>query len=312
MNLDCLFVYTNLGPHMISWINASARHHRCGVIELAGSQAIYKWDKGHLDPAVLHAVLDPEAELESIDTDMASRKAANLIYDWRPRAVLTCRYDLAIIRKITRAARRSGATTLLMSDSWEGAKTKNPVREVIKRILLRQLYDGAIVAGSLSWSYLRKLGFAADKLWTGIDVVDNAHFQSETEGTEVSTVLAGSHLNHPSDYVLVPCRHASEKNLIRFMHGFSSYRRKGGLWSAVFVGSGPLTADLESLRKDLGLDEAVEFAGWVSYTDLPVYYKQSRAVVLPSISEPWGLVVNEAMAAGKPVLVRTRCGCVPE
>jgi glycosyltransferase involved in cell wall biosynthesis len=67
-----------------------------------------------------------------------------------------------------------------------------------------------------------------------------------------------------------------------------------------------------NLRKELGLESAVVFTGWASYADLPVYYSRSRAVVLPSVSETWGLVVNEAMAAGKPVLVSNRCGCVPE
>lgn len=312
MKLDCLFVYTNLGPHMVSWINASARHQRCGVIELAGSQAIYNWDASCLDPSVFHAVLDSKSELESLDADRALRKATDLIHGLRPLAVLTCRYDLGIIRDITRAARRAGSVTLLMSDSWGGVKARNPVREMIKGALLQRLYDGGIVAGVRSWEYLLKLGFRAKTLWTGIDVVDNAHFRSQDAEYGAPRVCLRSIPDLPKNYFLVPCRHAPEKNLARFLHAFAAYRRAGGSWAAVLVGSGPLSPMLMSIAKRLAMEDATVFAGWVSYADLPAYYGRSGAVVLPSVSEPWGLVVNEAMAAGKPVLVSARCGCVPE
>jgi glycosyltransferase involved in cell wall biosynthesis len=56
----------------------------------------------------------------------------------------------------------------------------------------------------------------------------------------------------------------------------------------------------------------VVFAGFQQVDAVPAYYGLASCLVLPSISETWGLVVNEAMAAGLPVLVSQRCGCVPE
>jgi glycosyltransferase involved in cell wall biosynthesis len=62
----------------------------------------------------------------------------------------------------------------------------------------------------------------------------------------------------------------------------------------------------------LGLDGSVRLPGFVQYDGLRALYARAGAFILPSVSDPWGLVVNEAMAAGLPVLVSNRCGCAPD
>jgi glycosyltransferase involved in cell wall biosynthesis len=61
-----------------------------------------------------------------------------------------------------------------------------------------------------------------------------------------------------------------------------------------------------------GLSGRIEFAGFRQYPDLPECYARAGALVLPSWSDQWGLVVNEAMATGLPVLVSRHCGCAPD
>ena len=78
------------------------------------------------------------------------------------------------------------------------------------------------------------------------------------------------------------------------------------------VGNGPQRPALEALAAQLGVAESVEFTGGQSKEQLYANYSAATAMVLPSHSEPWGLVVNEALHYGCPVIVSERCGCVPE
>ena len=78
------------------------------------------------------------------------------------------------------------------------------------------------------------------------------------------------------------------------------------------VGSGPQGDELKALAGELGIAGAVEFTGGLSKDRLNANYLEATAMVLPSWSEPWGLVVNEALHYGCPVIVSDRCGCVPE
>jgi len=60
------------------------------------------------------------------------------------------------------------------------------------------------------------------------------------------------------------------------------------------------------------LHSSVHLPGFKQYDELPVYYAFANAFVHASTTEQWGLVVNEAIASGLPIIVSDRCGCVPE
>jgi glycosyltransferase involved in cell wall biosynthesis len=80
----------------------------------------------------------------------------------------------------------------------------------------------------------------------------------------------------------------------------------------VLLGDGPLRETLNAQLSTLNLHSHVHLPGFKQYDELPVYYALANAFVHPSTSEQWGLVVNEAIASGLPVIVSERCGCVPD
>jgi glycosyltransferase involved in cell wall biosynthesis len=76
----------------------------------------------------------------------------------------------------------------------------------------------------------------------------------------------------------------------------------------VFAGDGPLRTDLEAEAHTLGIAHSVRFLGFMNQSNLPAVYRSSDVLVLPSEYEAFGLVVNEAMLCGCPVIVSDRVG----
>ena len=83
-------------------------------------------------------------------------------------------------------------------------------------------------------------------------------------------------------------------------------------WRLVITGDGKLRPSLMRRIDELGMAGDVLLPGFKQYDELPIYYGLASAFVHASTTEQWGLVVNEAMAAGLPVLVSNRCGCAPD
>jgi glycosyltransferase involved in cell wall biosynthesis len=93
---------------------------------------------------------------------------------------------------------------------------------------------------------------------------------------------------------------------------YKQYREAGGSWHLVIVGDGPQREEIRALSENTGYPSDIHFPGLKPTSHLPPYYAFASAFVLPSLREPWGLVVNEAMAASLPVIVSQRCGCAED
>jgi 1,2-diacylglycerol 3-alpha-glucosyltransferase len=180
------------------------------------------------------------------------------------------------------------------------------VKEKAKGALASVLFDTAFVSGRRAAAYLRTLGYQPAWLEIGYDVVDNKYF--EARASYVPRKEASSQ-NRPFLFV---GRLDPVKNLKLLLESFSIYRQEGGRRKLKIVGAGPLDQELRRKATCADLRDAVDFEGYQKYEQLPDHYAHAYCLILPSLSEPWGLVVNEAMASGLPVIVSDRCGCADE
>ncbi len=206
--------------------------------------------------------------------------------------------------------RTHNTPAILMSDSTGGDWPRHAVREALKGAAIRRLFDGAIVSGKRAARYLDNLGFHAKPMGFCYDVVDNEFFARQCAILRRERTAADFGL--PPEYFLFAGRFIPEKNLPGLLRAFSAYAENGGGWSLVIAGAGPLDGTIRDMIRGNRFLRRVILTGNRDYAELAPLYAFARCLVLSSVSETWGLVVNEAMASGLPVLVSSRCGCVDD
>ena len=202
---------------------------------------------------------------------------------------------------------------IMMSESTALDHPRYDWREAIKRRIVR-LCSASLVGGTPHREYIAALGAPLDQVFTGYDAVDNEHFRIGADRARGAAQRLRKKLALPPRFFLACSRFVQKKNLARLLQAYAKYRQATGeaAWSLVVVGDGELMGELMALRCRLGVEEHVLFPGSKSYEELPIYYGLAEAFVHASTTEQWGLVVNEAMAAGLPVLVSERCGCTSD
>lgn len=224
-----------------------------------------------------------------------------------PQVVLVPGYYTAPALAAAVWAKRRNRRAILMTETTREDHERVWWKEATKGRLIRTLFDGAIAGGSRHVAYLRELRFPTSRIGRYYDVVDNEFFRNGAARSRRTETPAQFQL--PDSYFLYVGRLAREKNLEALIRSFAAARARGSQSSLVLVGDGPLRRRLEDQVRQAGLEPWVQFAGLKSTTELLPYYAFARSFVLPSRREPWGLVVNEALAAGLPVIVSNRCGC---
>ena len=205
---------------------------------------------------------------------------------------------------------------VVMSESSRQDEPRTWWKEAIKRRIVG-LYSAALVGGQRHVEYLAKLGMPRERVFTGYDVVDNDYFGRRTAEIRNSKFELRNKRGLPENYFLASARFIEKKNLSALIEAYAEYRRRSEIaakvpWDLVVLGDGPLRETLNSQLSTLNLNEHVHLPGFKPYDELPVYYELANALVHASTTEQWGLVVNEAIASGLPVIVSDRCGCIPE
>lgn len=86
--------------------------------------------------------------------------------------------------------------------------------------------------------------------------------------------------------------------------------RQRGRCRALLIGDGPMRDDVLNRLSKIGVD--FTYAGFVQQNDLPKYYGDARVLLFTTRMDPWGVVANEAMAAGTPVVTTPYAGVAGE
>jgi glycosyltransferase involved in cell wall biosynthesis len=169
--------------------------------------------------------------------------------------------------------------------------------------------DGYIVPGRASWEYLVSLGARKENISVAPNAVDNDFFTGACEKYKTNREVFKASKGYPEKLVIYVGRLIDSKGIPDLLNAFKMLSHKQSDIGLLIVGSGKQQERYKHFCKINNLNN-VFFEGFVHQEDIPAYYTVSDCLVLPTHSDPWGLVLNEAMACSLPVISSDVAGAV--
>lgn len=250
-------------------------------------------------------------------TDRAVSLLPSCLDTLQPNVLVIPGWGFPISRAALSWCRRNHIPGILMSESKWDDERRQWWKEQLKSWLYVRKYDAALVGGELHRDYLIELGFPCDQIFLGYDTVDNDYFAQRAEAARLDPIAV--RLRQPEipskPYFLAVTRLLERKNVSRLVEAFAAYRQQIGedeAWDLVICGSGEEEPSIRNFILEKGLNDCVHLPGFITYQAIGDWYGLANAFVHPALQEQWGLVVNEACAAGLPVLCSRTVGACHE
>lgn len=211
-------------------------------------------------------------------------------------------------------ATRRGIPVLLRGESKPEAR-RGLVRKAVLKTLLQRV-AACLAIGTENRLFYEQLGVGQERIYPVPYGVDNEHFErgarSAAQHREDSMRELG--LDPARPVILFASKLIERKRPLDLVEAYRRLTRFGNeaedahRAQLVIVGDGPLRAAVEKAARGPGWG-SIHVLGFRNQSELPRLYELSDVFVLPSAYETWGLVVNEAMCAGTPVIASDGVGC---
>lgn len=342
-------LWPRFGPYHCARLTAAERLFGANGWAVAGVEAasadrVNSWHLTSATPGRRPQTLFSKTAYEDVPIRRIAGAIRDILVRIDPQAVAIDGWSFAEALAALSWCRSMGRCAICMSESKADDAVRSGVREFIKRRLVRA-FDAALVGGGPHADYISALGLPRDRVAMGYDVVDNDWFIRGAAAVRAATLDRRSKYGLPEHYFYANARLIPRKNIDRLIEAYAAYASQiDHPWALVVTGDGPCRNDLlrrcaelnlsvrssprmasgnpgESCAVDPSADSgegwpesnslrpAVCWPGAVQYDELPVFYGLASAFIMPSVQDQWGLVVNEAMASGLPILASRTAGC---
>jgi glycosyltransferase involved in cell wall biosynthesis len=239
------------------------------------------------------------------------------------REIRSGRYDVLILHGYQYAAsvvaflaaKSRGLRVFMRSETHLGLGRpawKRRLRDSALSVFYR-FFDGFLAIGTANREYYRSLGIPERRIQLVPYAVDNDRFMEASRLSNDARLEVRRRLGLRPDQpvVLYASKLTRRKHPEDVVKAMQQLALGGVRASLLLVGTGELEAELRSLVASLGVPDVV-FGGFVNQSELPAVLAAADVLVLPSEDEPWGLIVNEGMCAGLPIVVADGVGCAQD
>jgi|SRR5271166_3026990 len=304
-----------IAPYRIPVFNALARRKGLDlhVIFLAETNEVLRqWPIYKSEICFSHQVLPSWRWRAGKGNLLVNRGLGRALSEANPHVIICGGYNYAASWEALLWARRRQVKFILWSESnRQDIRAGRAWVESLKICFVKRC-DGFVVPGKSSFEYLSFLGAPAERIFTAPNAVDNVFFATRADNARIHAQELREKRKLPSRFILFVGRLVPEKGVFDLLEAYakleSGLRSEVGL---VFAGEGLSKEDLAQRGTRIN-PGAICFAGFAQREDLAALYALADTLVLPTHSDPWGLVVNEAMACGLPIIVSDVAGCAAD
>ena len=304
-----------IAPYRIPVFNALAR--RAGVelrvIFLAETDtSLRKWKVYTEEICFSYEVLPSWRCWGGKNGLLVNRGLSSALRRANPQTIICGGYNYPASWVARNWARRRDVRFVLWSESnAQDQRVERSGVEWLKRKFVKGC-DGFVVPGKSAAAYLQRLGACERDIFVAPNAVDNEFFSARAAEVRADDHGYRQSRGLPLRFILCSARLIQEKGVFDLLAAYAKLDE--GIRSEValvFAGDGSEEGRLKA-QSELVRPGMVLFPGFVQREELAILYALAEFMILPTHSDPWGLVVNEAMACGLPVIVSSVAGCAAD
>lgn len=192
---------------------------------------------------------------------------------------------------------------------------KNKIKAFFKSVYLHKIFSGSsygFAGGTRQKQLFYYYGMPEENVYVMPMSIDVERYKNIVRELSDKQTLKKVNGFSGKKIILYVGRFAEEKNLEFLLNVIAELKKSHKDFYLLLVGKGEKKETLQKQAVDLEISEIVIFYDYMSANELAAFYKLSDVFVLPSKFEPWGLVVNEALACGLPVVASDKVGSVDD
>ncbi|MDY7108277.1 MAG: glycosyltransferase family 4 protein [Planctomycetota bacterium] len=233
-----------------------------------------------------------------------ARRIIGYLQEHQIKALILHGYNHAMAIRLIRYCKRNGIGVFMRSDSnIRGDRPSSAIEAWIKRRLLGWVVrhcDGVMPMGALGEAYFQKYGADPQRCFR-VPYEPDYDYYGTVDPESLGRFRAEHGLSMERRYLLFSGRLIPVKRVDLLIDAFACIADARPQWDLMIAGDGPLRGPLEQ-RVPAPLRERVRWLGFCDMEPMVRAYHAADVLVLPSDYEPWGVVINEAMAAGLAVV----------
>jgi len=310
MSQKVVIVHNIIAPYKVALFNELSKLiSNFEVIFVAEKEKRRDWEIDYKIINFKYTVLF-KGSLDDLNKYTIARNTWIKLKDLNPDTAIICDYSNIFGWSALFWAKKNNSNRIFWLSSTFEDRKHSKIKEFLKYYFLKH-FDIGLAPGNRTKYYYQTMGMDASKIISTGYGVNNEYFLNAYNKYHGEKDLLHKQLRikNQNNFIYIG-RFAQEKNLLTLIKSFSSL--KNNKWGLLLLGDGPLKEDIKLFIKENKIEDKILLPGFIQQDEIVKYLISSNVFILPSFSEPWGLVVNEAMLCQLPVIVSNKCGCQPE